>query len=262
MIDPRLFLCSGGTVEANDVITTGRKIIKLDSIGSQANVNIRFENVAKVLQGHLSPRLMDLLEVAAYVYTADCSTQRGTEWSDEDSTEPWERDFSFVIPVRDPEFWDSVSGKVAEVLNFLSDDRYAFRFEPLKQERLGRQEYLEFGDTDDWPFSNPERVVMFSGGLDSLAGIVESARRGNRLVLVSHRPVATLSARQRELFQNYRRSSRSSCSIFRSGSTKLRTLAGRLRSALGHFSMLRWVRWSEPQSRLAECAFLRTEWLA
>lgn len=201
MIDPRLFLCSGAIIRADDTIGNGRKIIELDSIGSHANVNIRFENVAKVLQHHPSPRLMDLLEIAAYVYTADCSTQRGSQWTDEDSTEPWERDFSFVIPVREPEFWNSVSGEIIEVLHFLSDDRYSFKFEPMPEGHSLQQEYLEFGDKDDWPFFNPERVVMFSGGLDSLAGVVESARNGNNLILVSHRPVATLSARQKRLFQ-------------------------------------------------------------
>ena len=41
---------------------------------------------------------------------------------------------------------------------------------------------------------------MFSGGLDSLAGAVETARKGERLVLVSHRPVTTLDSRQKRLF--------------------------------------------------------------
>ena len=75
-----------------------------------------------------------------------------------------------------------------EVLRFLSDDHYSFLFTPLPEGRTVQQEYLEFGDKDDWPFLNPERVVMFSGGLDSLAGVVESARKGGNLVLVSHRP--------------------------------------------------------------------------
>lgn len=42
---------------------------------------------------------------------------------------------------------------------------------------------------------------MFSGGLDSLAGVVEMARAGANLVLVSHRPVSTLDARQKRLFR-------------------------------------------------------------
>jgi hypothetical protein len=205
MIEPRLFLCSGAAAKHDDVIAKGRRTILLDSIGSKANVNIRFENVAKILQSHLSPRLTDLLEIAAYVYTADCSTQRGTRWTDDDSTEPWERDFAFVIPVREPKFWISVSSQLTELLHFLSNDRYSFQFVPLTQERFGQQEYLEFGGKDDWPFLNPERVIMFSGGLDSLAGVVESARKGGKLVLVSHRPVTTLSARQKVLFSKLQR---------------------------------------------------------
>jgi len=41
---------------------------------------------------------------------------------------------------------------------------------------------------------------MFSGGLDSLAGAVETARTGGRLALVSHRSVSTLDRRQRRIF--------------------------------------------------------------
>jgi hypothetical protein len=42
---------------------------------------------------------------------------------------------------------------------------------------------------------------MFSGGLDSLAGAVETAATGGKLVLVSHRPVSTLDSRQNVLFK-------------------------------------------------------------
>src|SRR5581483_2211179 len=42
---------------------------------------------------------------------------------------------------------------------------------------------------------------MFSGGLDSLAGIAEVANGGEKLVLVSHSPVSTTLSRQRKLFE-------------------------------------------------------------
>ncbi len=201
MIKPRLIVCSGAEVAPSDPVAAGRIRIELDSIGRDPNVNIRIENVARVLQRQLTPRLTDLLEIAAYVYAADCSTQRGMEWSDESSTEPWGRDFAFVIPVRDPDFWGSakVCSQLIEVLNFLSNDLYSFNFVPLKRDRPV-QSYLDLGEPEDWPFHQPERVAMFSGGLDSLAGAVETARAGERLVLVSHRPVTTLDSRQRKLF--------------------------------------------------------------
>ncbi len=76
MIQPRLFLCSNATLADDDPLQAGRVIVKLSSLGHDQNVHIRFDDVAKVLHDHLSPRLIDLLEIAAYVYSADCATPR------------------------------------------------------------------------------------------------------------------------------------------------------------------------------------------
>ena len=131
------------------------------------------------------PDHIDFLEIASYVYSADCATPRGKKWTDDDSTEPWSRDLSFVIPVREPEFWGraEIQCLLEEILNFLSNDKYSFNFVPLKRDR-SEQPYFEFGDLKDWPFHAPDRVIMFSGGLDSLAGAVETAATGGKLVLV------------------------------------------------------------------------------
>jgi hypothetical protein len=171
-------------------------------VGSKPNVHIRFENVAKVFRQNLTPRLIDFLEIASYVYSADCATPRGKKWTDDDSTEPWSRDFSFVIPVREPEFWAraEIQCLIEEILNFLSNDKYSLNFVPLKRDR-SNQPYFEFGDLKEWPFHHPDRVIMFSGGLDSLAGGVETAADGGKVVLVSHRSVSTLDARQNILFR-------------------------------------------------------------
>ena len=143
---------------------------------------------------------MDFLEIASYVFTADCSTKRG-EWKDEKTEEPWGRDLAFLIGVREPEFWETprVKSLMQEVLRFLSNDSYSFRFVMLEKDRRAQTLYFEW-NRDDWPFYKPDRVLMFSGGLDSLAGIVETAASGDKSVLVSHRPVTTLDARQKTLF--------------------------------------------------------------
>lgn len=205
MIKPRLFLCSGANLASSDPLLEGREIVGFDSIGPDPTVHIRIEDVAKTFLKNVSPRLTDLLEIAAYVYSADCATQRGTEWLDE-SVEAWGRDFHFVIPVRDLAFWSrkDVNDSLRAFLRFLSDDTYDFTFHPLEKERA-LQEYIELGDADDWPFYGTDRVIMFSGGLDSLAGAVEMAEQGSKLVLVSHRPVSTMSKRQKLLFQELRK---------------------------------------------------------
>lgn len=206
MIKPRLLLCSGIDLPLNDRLREGRKVLELDSLGSKANVNVRLEDVAKVLRKNISPRLVDLLEIASYVFTADAATRRGTEWTNDSTIEAWERDFSFVIPVRDEIFWNSneVKQQLIEVLGFLSNDRYSFVFPKLATDR-SLQEYLEFCDEEDWAFYGAPRVLMFSGGLDSLAGAVETASAGDGLLLVSHRPVSTLDSRQRRLFSEIAR---------------------------------------------------------
>jgi hypothetical protein len=202
VIAPRLFVCSGAEVAETDPISVGRTRIDLDSLGPNANVHVSLEDVAKVLLKDISPRLTDLLEIASYVFTADTATARGEGWSNDYTVEAWSRDFQFVIPVRDPEFWNrpEILQDLTRVLNFLSNDRYSFQFPALRLDRPA-QLYLEFGNRNDWPFHNVDRVIMFSGGLDSLAGAVETAEKGGKLVLVSHRSVGTMDKRQRLLFQ-------------------------------------------------------------
>src|SRR5690606_28581964 len=63
----------------------------------------------------------------------------------------------------------------------------------------------DFSGDESWAFYEPERVLMFSGGLDSVAGAAEMAVAGHNLVLVSHRSHAVLSKRQRDLFQELNR---------------------------------------------------------
>jgi 7-cyano-7-deazaguanine synthase in queuosine biosynthesis len=170
-------------------------------VGSKPNVHIRFQDVVRVFGQDLPPRLIDFLEIAAYAFTADCATFRGDKWTKDDSIEPWGRDLAFVVAVRDVVFWNKIEVRnlLEDVLDFLSNDKYSFTFVPLHRDR-DSQPYFKFGDQTEWPFNSPERVIMFSGGLDSLAGAVETAMKGEKLVLVSHRSVSTMDARQRSLF--------------------------------------------------------------
>ena len=199
MSKPRLFLCNGKP--ADNPSLNDRHTVTLTAAGTDPNVHIRLQDVAKVFCEDLSPRAIDLLEIAAYVYTADASTRRDGAWADDHATEPWARDFHFVVGVRDLEFWNREDVRVClcKLLSFLSDDKYAFDFVPVVRQ-VPAQTYLELGDLPAWPFKNVDRVVMFSGGLDSLAGAVEVAASDTALVLVSHRPVASSSMRQKALF--------------------------------------------------------------
>ena len=202
----RLFLCNGAATPPGLPADAVRGTITLNTNGPSANVNLKIEDVARAFKRDLSPRLLDFLEIAAYVYAGDASTARGAGWKDDHTFEPWDRSMHFVIAVRDVAFWqqEKVRELLRTTLAFLSNDEYLFEFVHLA-DTIGRQMYLDFGTSEEWPFSKVDRVLMFSGGLDSLAGAVETAAAGQNLVLVSHRSVSTLSSRQVDLSERLRK---------------------------------------------------------
>lgn len=168
-------------------------------IGPQkTDVHIKIEHITQKMADHLSPRALDLLEIAVYVYVADQLISRGGlkefEYGD-----AWRRRIRFEIPVREPDFWNTpaILQLLRDTLLFLSDDKcYEFQFSKLKNPPPA-QKYL-FADAQ-CP-SDFEEVILFSGGLDSLGGAVQEIIAGQRkVVLVSHRPVNTLYSRQKAL---------------------------------------------------------------
>ena len=90
-----------------------------------------------------------------------------------------------------------VSGKLSELLGFLAEDKYSFEFRSLTGDRE-RETYLEIDEGRPW--FEPDSVILFSGGLDSLTGVVRELKETDRkLLLVSHRPVSTIDKPQRDL---------------------------------------------------------------
>src|SRR5690606_10013149 len=136
---------------------------------------------------YLQQRDYDFLEIAAYVYAADCAVARGKGWMRDGSRESWDRDFKFVIPVSDVDFWSrsDVGTLLSRILNFFTSDRYDFEFRPKAASNTPEPGHFDFSGDQSWAFYEPERVLMFSGGLDSVAGAAEMAVAGHNLVLVS-----------------------------------------------------------------------------
>lgn len=151
---------------------------------------------------HVPPRLLDLLEIAAYVFAADRLVDRGNPDAIEFSG--WSRDMRFAIRVRDARFWEREDTRqlLSEVLCFVSGDRsYEFAFIP------GHQTPPEgLFDREDFVYEpdKPHHIVLFSGGLDSLTGAVERlANTAETVCLVSHRSSLPSTARtQDRLYQS------------------------------------------------------------
>jgi 7-cyano-7-deazaguanine synthase in queuosine biosynthesis len=154
------------------------------------NVKIRFDKFVRDIS-NLPNRILDLLEISSYVYAADRSISRGKR--DSVYNDSWSRSFEFNIPVRDYDFWtkSTVATALSSALTFMTGDRdYNFIFSKYKvdpiisgyQEQFFSEEYATLEET-----KNTE-IILFSGGLDSLAGTVEylNENQMNNVCLVSH----------------------------------------------------------------------------
>jgi 7-cyano-7-deazaguanine synthase in queuosine biosynthesis len=174
------FTCGGARPPA-----TGRGERRaLDVQGNTRNINLRITDISRALVSNIPDVLLDLLEVAAYIYCADQQTRRGSETLT-DYAAGWRREMIFQIPVRTHGIWQSVDVKeaLADVLSFLSDDYYKFEFVPAQGALAEKEAY--FAELTDYA-DQPDEVALFSGGLDSFAGIVEAQAQRKRLVLVGH----------------------------------------------------------------------------
>ena len=188
-------VCNGATPPR------GRRgqIIRLEylhSKHSEPNVRIGLPSFVQAVY-HLPPRLLDLLEIACYVFAADRYALRGT--ADALEYHSWSRDFEFFIRVRDAAFWNNseVKSKLADLLQFMTGDKsYSFTFKGGHD-----TPQVDLFDNSDFELSgkDPTEIVLFSGGLDSLAGTFGLLKcKSERVCLVSHRSGQPETAKTQE----------------------------------------------------------------
>ncbi len=111
----------------------------------------------------------DLLNVAAGIYAADLATMR----SDREQNC---RDIALTIEVRHKQGWDAIRKKLKYALYVLSKDNWEITF------------VKKAGKTNadlDWNGASGA-VLLFSGGIDSMAGASDFLAKKEPLVLVSH----------------------------------------------------------------------------
>lgn len=178
----------------------GRKPSKLPISFDQraGDFPLDFESLQAKAVAPVEDACWDLLEIAAAVFAADTSTRRG------DATRPdlgagWRRSFTFSIPVIRQDIWSmpEMNEALIDAVSFLTGDEVRFSF-TKKPGASGRQ-YPLLDDNTATPFPASE-VILFSGGLDSLAGAMDRlANSADRVVLVSREGRTKETPRQKML---------------------------------------------------------------
>jgi 7-cyano-7-deazaguanine synthase in queuosine biosynthesis len=166
----------------------------------EKNLKIQIDNITHKILNNLDPKAQDLLEIASYIYYADCSISRGS--GKDIFLEKWQRDITFKIPVSDPIFWnnDRIKNLLIENLEYLTDDKFKFDFLPPTPKPT--QLIIKF-PKKVLLFHKPDCICLFSGGLDSLIGSLYLLKeKGLHPLLVSHRSLPKMDSLQKGLVKN------------------------------------------------------------
>ncbi len=166
---------------------------ELAPVGSEDNYWLDDERLSCAFHQQVPQRMADLLEVAMSVYAADRLSHRSYE-----GMNTGHRQINMRVGVHDPDFWarPEMSECLGEFLYWMSEDEWSFHFTsrqgPLTT--AGRQGFLF-----STPPEAPATVSLFSGGLDSLAGLAKHSgeRSAASHVLVSGYTHNRLAGQQR-----------------------------------------------------------------
>jgi 7-cyano-7-deazaguanine synthase in queuosine biosynthesis len=114
---------------------------------------------------HSTPESLEFFYFTLIVYAIDKIEQR------EKTTDGWTRHFHVRIPVACQEKWEAIQSNLEETISFLTGDQWTFDFYGAKfclavpSKKIRRTGFSRI--------KSPEVVSLFSGGLDSLIGIID-----------------------------------------------------------------------------------------
>lgn len=139
---------------------------------------------------------IDILVLAAHVFAADNRISRASE-----SQDGWTREIRLIVPVSEPDRWDATAPIFVKLLNFLTGDKWKLRF------RARPHNVTTISPSHSINLMAPQfdDVALFSGGLDSLIGAIDSLESGLAPLFISHAGEGSTSDAQHTLFSALKR---------------------------------------------------------
>lgn len=158
---------------------------------SSSTIQVGIRAGARFFDGWRAPReALDLFLLGAASYCVDKTSSRDV------SADQWTRELRIDLPVSDAKAWTSTSW--APVLDFLTGDHWTIN---TRHESGSPVTGLKRVPDDLTPVGSVDAVCLFSGGLDSLTGVVDLLEEDpdRRLCLLSHHEGDKASTAQQEL---------------------------------------------------------------
>lgn len=165
------------------IVEGHREVRHLELHTADANVAFTLYNIERCLGHSIHPLTRDLLDIGVSIYMADLYSKRESHLG---------RCINMLIAVRYPSIWEHAQKELERTVSFLGRDAFNVHF--LQSEEKGEQGIDFSAKVDD-----KRCILLFSGGLDSLAGAVWALERGMRPILVSHYANNRLASLQKSL---------------------------------------------------------------
>ena len=144
---------------------------------------------------------MDLIELVAAIHLVDRAERRPGRTRPGDS---WSRRLHLIMGVRDSQRWSepAIHNQLAGLLRLLTDDEWLIDFVPrVAPERPAECIQFLFQSAP-----SGDVVALFSGGLDSLAGLAADVREGANPLTLSIESNTRVAKSQREVLNTFNRS--------------------------------------------------------
>ncbi len=133
----------------------------------------------------IDDRMSDFIDIARSIFAADRRIGRGGNLRS-GFGQRWRRRLRFRFEVRDPAYWrmPEITNALRNAVRIMSDDIVELDFEAAKHLPHVRG-MLKFDQ--ECPIFPAEDVILFSGGLDSLAGAYDRLSSGTgKVILLTH----------------------------------------------------------------------------
>ena len=144
------------------------KIVKSGALNhSEFSFYVRDEEILGLFGSEIDSLHLDWIDLAIAVYIADRLSLREIE----KYRNNWKRNFKLKIAVRNLEVWlnEAVQSELGNLLNFYTDDDWEFEFVKLESD----ERMKAINNKLPLPPLKHPRVALFSGGLDSFAGLAQ-----------------------------------------------------------------------------------------
>lgn len=153
--------------------------VNLEGESIQVLLNIDFKNLYMFTK-QINGIGFDLFLIGCIIYGIDVLLLR-----DKFSINGWSREIEVEFPVESPDIFNKGKYILEQLLSFLTGDSWSISFSQRNAQPIYRSKKIKVYK-DSYRASH-KKVSLFSGGLDSLIGVIDQlASSDDRIVLVSH----------------------------------------------------------------------------